>query len=139
MCTHGITIGVAEARKRYGQQRARELYDTFREAVDVVEELTLKERIDCDFHRAGRLGVVWKAKHLEAMRATQRDLAETSATRPQSSAGASCAPNWARTTTTVPSSTPSAPPCTSASTSTAWPTPPNAPAPSSTNATPRLA
>ncbi|MEU6252581.1 FAD-binding oxidoreductase [Streptomyces sp. NPDC047043] len=76
MCTQGITIGVAEARRRYGQQRARELYGAFREAVDVVEELTQKEHIDCDFHRAGRLGVAYKPQHFEAMRATQRDLAE---------------------------------------------------------------
>jgi glycine/D-amino acid oxidase-like deaminating enzyme len=76
MCTQGITIGVAEARKRYGQQRARELYDAFREAVDVVEELTVKERIDCDFDRCGRLGVAYKPQHFAGMRATQRDLAE---------------------------------------------------------------
>ena len=76
MCTQGITIGVAEARKRYGQQRARELYDAFREAVDVVEELTQKEQIDCDFNRSGRLGVAYKPQHFEAMKATQRDLAE---------------------------------------------------------------
>jgi glycine/D-amino acid oxidase-like deaminating enzyme len=76
MCTQGITIGVGEARKRYGQQRARELYDSFREAVDVVEELTQKEQIDCDFNRSGRLGVAYKPQHFEAMRATQRDLAE---------------------------------------------------------------
>jgi glycine/D-amino acid oxidase-like deaminating enzyme len=76
MCTQGITIGVGEARKRYGQERARELYDSFREAVDVVEELTQKEQIDCDFHRAGRLGVAYKPQHFEGMRATRRDLAE---------------------------------------------------------------
>lgn len=76
MCTQGITIGVAEARKRYGQERARELYGAFREAVDVVEELTQKEQIDCDFNRAGRLGVAFKPQHFEAMRAKQRDLAE---------------------------------------------------------------
>ena len=76
MCTQGITIGVAEARKRYGQQRTRELYAAFREAVDVVEELTQKEQIDCDFLRAGRLGVAYKPQHFEAMKATQRDLAE---------------------------------------------------------------
>ena len=51
MCTQGITIGAGEARKRYGQERARELYDAFREAVDVVEELTRTEQIDCDFNR----------------------------------------------------------------------------------------
>jgi len=76
MCTQGLTIGVGEARKRYGQQRARELYDSFREAVDVVEELTRTERIDCDFHRSGRLGVAFKPRHFEAMKATRRDLAE---------------------------------------------------------------
>ncbi|MEV2214179.1 FAD-binding oxidoreductase [Streptomyces sp. NPDC050997] len=76
MCTQGLTIGVGEARKRYGQERARELYDSFREAVDVVEELTHKERIDCDFHRSGRLGVAFKPRHFEAMKATRRDLAE---------------------------------------------------------------
>lgn len=76
MCTQGITIGTGEARKRYGQPRARELYDAFREAVDVVEELTVKEQIDCDFHRAGRLGVAYKPQHFEGMKATQRDLAE---------------------------------------------------------------
>ena len=76
MCTQGLTIGVGEARKRYGQERARELYDAFREAVDVVEELTRTERIDCDFNRSGRLGVAFKPQHFEAMRATQRDLAD---------------------------------------------------------------
>ncbi|MFF3332917.1 NAD(P)/FAD-dependent oxidoreductase [Streptomyces sp. NPDC002888] len=76
MCTQGITIGVGEARKRFGQERARELYDAFREAVDVVEELTQKERIDCDFNRSGRLGVAFKPQHFEAMKATQHDLAE---------------------------------------------------------------
>lgn len=76
MCTQGMTIGVGEARKRYGQERARELYGAFREAVDVVEELTQKEQIDCDFNRSGRLGVAYKPQHFEAMRATQRDLAE---------------------------------------------------------------
>jgi glycine/D-amino acid oxidase-like deaminating enzyme len=76
MCTQGITISTAEARKRYGQPRARELYDSFREAVDVVEEITLKEQIDCDFNRSGRLGVAYKPEHFEAQKATQRDLAE---------------------------------------------------------------
>lgn len=49
MCTQGITISPAGARKRYGQGRARELYNAFREVVDVVEELTHTENIDCDF------------------------------------------------------------------------------------------
>ncbi|MEU9171985.1 FAD-binding oxidoreductase [Streptomyces sp. NPDC048420] len=76
MCTQGITIGVGEARKRFGQERARELYNVFREAVDVVEDITRTEKIDCDFDRSGRLGVAYKPQHFEAMKATQRDLAD---------------------------------------------------------------
>ncbi|WP_188194689.1 NAD(P)/FAD-dependent oxidoreductase [Nonomuraea sp. SYSU D8015] len=76
MCTQGITITTGQARERYGQERARELYDSFRHAVDLVEELTLKEGIDCDFRRSGRLGVAFKPAHFEQMRAKQRDLAE---------------------------------------------------------------
>jgi glycine/D-amino acid oxidase-like deaminating enzyme len=76
MCTQGLTISPGEARKRYGQEHARQMYDAFREAVDVVEELTLTERIECDFNRSGRLGVAFRPQHFEAMKATQRDLAE---------------------------------------------------------------
>ncbi|MFF2653566.1 NAD(P)/FAD-dependent oxidoreductase [Streptomyces sp. NPDC058045] len=76
MCTQGMTIGVGEARRRFGEERAHELYGAFREAVDVVEELTRTEDIDCDFHRSGRLGVAFKPQHFEAMKATQRDLAD---------------------------------------------------------------
>jgi glycine/D-amino acid oxidase-like deaminating enzyme len=74
MCTQGLTIGVGQARQRYGQDRARELYDAFRTAVDVVEELTRTEKIDCDFVRSGRLGVAFKPEHHEAQKATQADL-----------------------------------------------------------------
>lgn len=74
MCTQGITIGVGQATKRYGRERARELYDAYREAVDVVEELTKSEQIDCDFRRSGRLGVAFKPQHFERMRAQQREL-----------------------------------------------------------------
>ncbi|MFF8846215.1 NAD(P)/FAD-dependent oxidoreductase [Streptomyces sp. NPDC015127] len=69
MCTQGITISPAEARKRYGQERARELCDAFRDAVDVVEELTHTENIDCDFNRSGRLGAVCKPGHFDGLRA----------------------------------------------------------------------
>jgi glycine/D-amino acid oxidase-like deaminating enzyme len=75
MCTQGLTIGVGQARQRYGQERARELYDAFRTAVDVVEQLTETEKIDCDFVRSGRLGVAFKPEHHEAQKAAHADLA----------------------------------------------------------------
>jgi glycine/D-amino acid oxidase-like deaminating enzyme len=76
MCTQGITIPPGEARKRYGDERAVELYNAFREAVDLVEELTVKEQIDCDFTRSGRLGLACKASHVKGLEAKQRELAE---------------------------------------------------------------
>jgi glycine/D-amino acid oxidase-like deaminating enzyme len=76
MCTQGLTIGTGQARKRYGLEGAKRLYNAFREAVDVVEELTEKEQIDCDFVRAGRLGVAYKPAHFEQKKAQQRELAE---------------------------------------------------------------
>jgi glycine/D-amino acid oxidase-like deaminating enzyme len=76
MCTQGITIPPGEARKRYGDERAVELYNAFRDAVDLVEELTVKEQIDCDFTRSGRLGLACKASHVAGLQAKQRELAE---------------------------------------------------------------
>ena len=77
MCTQGITIGAGEARKRYGQERARELYDAFREAVDVVEELTHEGEHRLRLQpRPG--GSAWRTSPSTSsgMRAKQRDLAE---------------------------------------------------------------
>ncbi|MCC9707562.1 FAD-binding oxidoreductase [Streptomyces sp. MNU76] len=41
-----------------------------------MEELTVKEQIDCGFHRVGRLGVAFKPQHFESMRAKQSDLTD---------------------------------------------------------------
>jgi glycine/D-amino acid oxidase-like deaminating enzyme len=74
MCNQGFTVGVAQARNRYGDERARELYDAYRKAVDLVESLAREEEIDCHFRRAGRLGVAFKPEHFQQLEAKQRDL-----------------------------------------------------------------
>ncbi len=75
MCNQGFTIGVRQAIRRYGLDRAKELYDAYRRAVDTVEELVSEESIDCDFRRVGRLGVAARPEHFAHQKAQQRDLA----------------------------------------------------------------
>ena len=76
MCTTGVSVGPAAAVKRYGLAAARAYHDAYREAVDFVESLVRTEGIDCDFRRAGRLGVAFRPSHHEHQRATQKLLAE---------------------------------------------------------------
>lgn len=75
MCTTGLSVGPATAAKRYGLAAARAYHDVYREAVDFVESLVRAEGIDCEFRRAGRLGVAFKPSHHERQRATQKLLA----------------------------------------------------------------
>jgi len=76
MCTTGVSVGPATAVKRYGLAAARAYHDAYRDAVDFVEALVRTEGIDCDFFRAGRLGVAFRPSHHEHQRATQKLLAE---------------------------------------------------------------
>jgi glycine/D-amino acid oxidase-like deaminating enzyme len=76
MCTTGVSVGPAAAVRRYGLAAARAYHDAYREAVDFIESLVRTEGIDCDFRRAGRLGVAFRPSHHEHQRATQKLLAE---------------------------------------------------------------
>jgi len=76
MCNTGVPIGAAAAVRRYGLAAAREYHTAYREAVDFVEALVRDEGIDCDFRRAGRLGVAFRPSHHQHQRAAQRLLAE---------------------------------------------------------------
>ena len=76
MCNTGVPIGPKAALERYGLAAARAYHDAYREAVDFVEKLVRDEGIDCDFRRAGRLGVAFRPSHHEHQKATQKLLAE---------------------------------------------------------------
>ncbi|MEV0634102.1 FAD-binding oxidoreductase [Streptomyces sp. NPDC050619] len=75
MCNLGFTIGVGQAIRRYGIERAREIYNSYGQAVDTVEELVTTESIDCQFRRVGRLGVAYRPEHFARQQVQQRDLA----------------------------------------------------------------
>lgn len=76
MCTTGVAVGAAAAVMRYGLAAAREYHNAYLQAVDFVEQIVRDEGIDCDFRRAGRLGVASRPAHHEHQKATQRLLAE---------------------------------------------------------------
>jgi hypothetical protein len=76
MANLGFTIGIRQAIRRYGLERAREIYNSYGEAVDTVERLVNEESIDCQFSRVGRLGVASRPAHFESKKAQQRDLAK---------------------------------------------------------------
>lgn len=76
MCTTGVAVGAKAAVDRYGLTAARDYHNAYLEAVDFVEELVRIEDIDCDFRRAGRLGVASRPSHYEHQKATHKLLAE---------------------------------------------------------------
>ena len=76
MANLGFTTGVSQPIRRYGLERAREIYNSYGEAVDTVERLVNEESIDCQFRRVGRLGVASRPAHFESKKAQQRVLAK---------------------------------------------------------------
>lgn len=76
MCTTGVAVGPTTAVARYGLAAAREYHNAYLQAVDFVEQLVRNEGIDCNFRRAGRLGVAFRPSHHEHQKTTHKLLAE---------------------------------------------------------------
>jgi glycine/D-amino acid oxidase-like deaminating enzyme len=71
----GLRVEPAALVRRFGEQRAREIFSESLTAIDAVETLVANERIDCDYERTGHLQAAWKPSHLAAFRAEQALLA----------------------------------------------------------------
>ncbi|MCF4121320.1 FAD-binding oxidoreductase [Antribacter sp. KLBMP9083] len=76
MATTGLAIGLGKAIKRYGQERALEMFSEYNRAIDTIEELVKEHSIDCDFQRSGKLTLAMNAKQVGQMRQTQETLAK---------------------------------------------------------------
>jgi glycine/D-amino acid oxidase-like deaminating enzyme len=76
MATTGLAVGLGTAIKRYGNERAIELFREYNRAIDTVEDLVKEHSIDCDFERSGKLTLAISQSQYDGMRATQRTLAE---------------------------------------------------------------
>jgi glycine/D-amino acid oxidase-like deaminating enzyme len=71
----GLKLEPAALVARYGETRARQLFDVSRDAIDALEALVAEERIDCDLQRTGHLQAAAKPSHFEAFKEEQALLA----------------------------------------------------------------
>ena len=76
MATPGLSLGLLDAIARYGFPTARDLYNSYYDAIDSIEKLVAEEGIDCDFARNGKLNLAAKAAHYEGMKRTHEVLTE---------------------------------------------------------------
>ncbi len=60
----GLKQGMPTLFKRYGAERARELWQVSLDALDLVKELVFEEGIDCDWQQQGDLEVAYKPSHV---------------------------------------------------------------------------
>jgi glycine/D-amino acid oxidase-like deaminating enzyme len=76
MATTGLAVGLGAAIKRYGSDRALELFREYNLAIDTIEDLVKEHSIDCDFERSGKLTLAMSESQYEGMRKTKQLLAE---------------------------------------------------------------
>jgi glycine/D-amino acid oxidase-like deaminating enzyme len=74
-CNNGLAHDFSGVARRFGIERAREMYRAFDAGVDLVETLVAREKIDCDFIRSGKLKLAAKPEHFEKFIRAQEVLA----------------------------------------------------------------
>lgn len=67
MVLTGLKLGMQTVAKRYGEARARLLFQCSLDAIDAVEQLVTEEKIDCGFRRDGHLVLANKPAHYDGM------------------------------------------------------------------------
>lgn len=71
----GLRIDAATLVARYGETRARALFEISRESTGTLERVIADERIECDFERTGHIVAAWKPSHFGAFKHEQSLLA----------------------------------------------------------------
>jgi glycine/D-amino acid oxidase-like deaminating enzyme len=71
----GLKVDAATLVHRYGETRARELFEEETRAIARLEAVIASESIDCDYARVGHLQAAWKPAHFAAFRHEQSLLA----------------------------------------------------------------
>ena len=71
----GLKLDAATLIARFGESRARELFDVSLEAIQSLEALIADERLDCEYERSGHVDAANKPSHFEAFREDQTLLA----------------------------------------------------------------
>jgi glycine/D-amino acid oxidase-like deaminating enzyme len=63
----GLKLDAATLLRRFGERRARQLFDAALESIATLETLIAGERIDCEYRRTGHLQAAAKPSHFEAL------------------------------------------------------------------------
>ena len=71
----GLKLDPATLVTRFGEARARRLFDAASTAIARLETLIADEAIDCEYARTGHLQAAWKPAHFDALREEQALLA----------------------------------------------------------------
>ena len=71
----GLKLEAAALVARFGETRARELFQTSRDAIAGLEHVIADERIECDFERSGHIQAAAKPGHYRAFEDEQKLLA----------------------------------------------------------------
>jgi glycine/D-amino acid oxidase-like deaminating enzyme len=77
----GMKVEVATLLARYGEARARQVFDVAGQSIARLEALLCEEAIACEYSRAGHIQAAWKATHFDAFREEQALLARVFAHR----------------------------------------------------------
>jgi glycine/D-amino acid oxidase-like deaminating enzyme len=67
-CNNGIAHDYQHLVNKMGEARARELYQSFNDAVDSIETIVREENIDCDFSRRGKIKLAGKPHHFDYLK-----------------------------------------------------------------------
>jgi glycine/D-amino acid oxidase-like deaminating enzyme len=71
----GFKLDPATLVARFGESRARELFDASLESIAALEQLIADEAIECDYERTGHIQAASKPSHFDAFRVEQALLA----------------------------------------------------------------
>ena len=71
----GMKLEAAALVSKFGESRARQLFDIASASIAGLEALVAEESIDCEYERAGHIQAAWKPSHFEAFREEQALLA----------------------------------------------------------------
>jgi len=71
----GLRLEPAALVARFGEARARQLFDAALESIARLETLVAEEAIDCEYTRTGHIQAAWKPAHFDAFRDQQALLA----------------------------------------------------------------
>ena len=71
----GLRLDPATLVDRYGERKARQLFDVSRASIARLESIVTDEAIDCEYERTGHIQAAWKPSHFAAFRDEQALLA----------------------------------------------------------------